>query len=152
MTWVQIPTSTPYILCGLSLLLVLSSAARRFSLSTLTFPSPQKPMFNLQTPIQPGMAVEEPQCGCATSKLFFLYLFNSITLHNDDVLWWLLICDIWHSLSVRSLHWVVNLCQTALMLHCIVFREGNTSILSLINDTVLVWLLIHAAQVLSFRQ
>ena len=44
-------------------------------------------MFNLQTPIQPGMAVEEPQCGCATSKLFFLYLFNSITLHNDDVLW-----------------------------------------------------------------
>ena len=32
------------------------------------------------------------------------------------------------------------------------FRERNTSILSSINDTVLVWLLIHAAQVLSFRQ
>ena len=73
-------------MCGLSLLLVLSSAARCFSLSTLAFPFPQKPMFDFQTPIQPGMVVEEPQCGCATSKLFFLSLFNSITIHNDNVL------------------------------------------------------------------
>ena len=73
-------------MCWLSLLLVLSSAARCFSLSTLAFPFPQKPMFDFQTPIQPGMVVGEPQCGCATSKLFFLSLFNSITIHNDNVL------------------------------------------------------------------
>ena len=34
----------------------------------------------------------------------FICLFNSITIHNDNVLLWVLICDIWHSLTVRSLH------------------------------------------------
>ena len=70
-------------------------------LTTLAFPFPQKPMFDFQTPIQPGMVVGEPQCGCATSKFFFLYLFNSITIHNDNVLLWLLVCDIRHSLTVN---------------------------------------------------
>ena len=74
---------------------------KMFFLTTLAFPFPQKPMFDFQTPIQPGMVVGEPQCGCATSKLFFLSLFNSITIHNDNVLLWLLVCDIRHSLTVN---------------------------------------------------
>ena len=100
----SVPDVNTIHICGLSLLLVLSSSARCFSLSTLAFPFPQKPMFDFQTPIQPGMVVEEPQCGCATSKSFFLSLFNSITIHKDSVLLWLLICNVWYSLTVRSLH------------------------------------------------
>ena len=35
----------PGVICGLSLLLILFSALRGFSLGTLVFPSPQKPTF-----------------------------------------------------------------------------------------------------------
>ena len=42
-SWVRFPD--PFIVCGLSFLLVLYSALRGFSLSTRVFPSPQKPTF-----------------------------------------------------------------------------------------------------------
>ena len=61
---------------GLSLLLVLSFAARGFSPGTPVFPSPQKPEFpnsNL-TRIQVD---EEPLCGCTTSTKSLFILFYS---------------------------------------------------------------------------
>ena len=51
----------------LSLLLVLSFAPRGFSSGTPVFPSPQKPTFPNSNSIR-NQVVEEPLCGCATSK------------------------------------------------------------------------------------
>ena len=59
---------------GLSLLLVLSFAARGFSPGTPVFPSPQKPTFPNSNSTR-NQVDEEPLCGCATSKLSFNYLF-----------------------------------------------------------------------------
>ena len=59
---------------GLSLLLVLSFAARGFSPGTPVFPSPQKPTFTNSNSTR-HQVDEEPLCGCATSKLSFIYLF-----------------------------------------------------------------------------
>ena len=58
----------------LSLLLVLSFAARGFSPGTPVFPSPQKPTFTNSNSTR-NQVDEEPLCGCATSKLSFIYLF-----------------------------------------------------------------------------
>ena len=63
------------ILCGLSLLLVLSFTPRGFSPGTPVFPSPQKPTFPNSNSTR-NQVDEEPLCGCATSKsLFIVYLF-----------------------------------------------------------------------------
>ena len=62
---------TPVLACGLSLLLVLSLAARGFSPGTLVFPSHQKPTipnFNSTR----NQVDEEPLRGCATSKSLFI--------------------------------------------------------------------------------
>ena len=70
------------VICGLSLLLVLSLSLRDFSLGTPVFPSPQKPTFpnsNL-TRIQVD---EEPLCGCAAAKSVFIYLFIYLHLAFD---------------------------------------------------------------------
>ena len=61
-------------ICGLSLLLVLSIAPRGFSPGTPVFPSPQKPTFPNSNSTR-NQVVEEPLCGCATSKSLFIYLF-----------------------------------------------------------------------------
>ena len=70
------PGSNPGVdaICGLSLLLVLSFAPRGFSLGTPVFPSPQKPTFPNSTSTR-NQVDEEQLCGCATSKLLFIYLF-----------------------------------------------------------------------------
>ena len=60
---------------GLSLLLVLSFAARGFSPGTPVFPSPQKPTFTNSNSTR-NQVDEEPLCGYATCKsLFIYYLF-----------------------------------------------------------------------------
>ena len=59
---------------GLSLLLVLSFASRGFSPGTLVLPSPQKSAFP-NSNLTRNHLDEEPLCGCATSKSFFIYLF-----------------------------------------------------------------------------
>ena len=63
-----------YAKCGLSLLLVLSLAPRGFSPGTTVLPSPQKPAFPNSNSTR-NQVDEEPLCGCATSKSFFIYLF-----------------------------------------------------------------------------
>ena len=70
------PGSNPGVdvICGLSLLLVLSFAPRGFSPGTPVFPSPQKPTFPNSNSTR-NQVDEEPLCGCATSKLLFIYLF-----------------------------------------------------------------------------
>ena len=67
---------------GLSLLLVLSSAARGFSLGTLVFPSPQKPTFGEpNSNLTRNQVDEEPLCGRATSRsLFILFIKEIISL------------------------------------------------------------------------
>ena len=59
---------------GLSLLLVLSFAPRGFSPGTPVFPSPQKPKFPTSNSTR-NQVDEEQLCGCATSKLSFIYFF-----------------------------------------------------------------------------
>ena len=70
------PCSNPGVnaICGLSLLLVLSFAPRGFFPGSPVFPSPQKPKF-LNSNSTRNQVDEEPLCGCATPKSFFLYLF-----------------------------------------------------------------------------
>ena len=71
------PGSNPGVdvICGLSLLLVLSFAPRGFSPGAPVFPSPQKPTLpnSNSTRIQVD---EEPLCGCATSKSVSIYLLR----------------------------------------------------------------------------
>ena len=69
------PGSNPGVdaICGLSLLLVLSFAARGFSPGTPVFPSPQKPTFPNSNSIR-NQVDEEPLSGCATSKSLLLLL------------------------------------------------------------------------------
>ena len=62
------------IICGLSLLLVLSLALRGFSPGTPVFPSPQKPTFPNSNSIL-NQVDEEPLCGFVTCKLLVIYLF-----------------------------------------------------------------------------
>ena len=61
-------------ICGLSLLLVLSFALRRFSPGTPVFPFPQNPTFPNSNSAR-NQVDEEPLCGCATSKSLSIYLF-----------------------------------------------------------------------------
>ena len=70
------PGSNPGVdvICGLSLLLVLSFAPRGFSPGTSVFPSPQKPAFPNSNSTR-NQVDEEPLCGCATFKSLFIYLF-----------------------------------------------------------------------------
>ena len=70
----------PGVICGLSLLLVFSPCSERFFFSRYTpvFPSPQKLKF--PNPIQSGMVDKDPLCGCATTKLLFIYLFIYLNL------------------------------------------------------------------------
>ena len=70
------PGSNPGVdtICGLSLLLVLSFAPRGFSPGTLVFPSPQKPTFANSNSTR-NQVDEEPQCGCATSKSLFIFIY-----------------------------------------------------------------------------
>ena len=66
-------------ICGLSLLLVLSFAPRRFSPGTPVFPSPQKPTFPNSNSTR-NHVDEQRLCGCAISKsffIYFIYLFKS---------------------------------------------------------------------------
>ena len=63
-------------ICGLSLLLVLFSAPRGFSLGTPVFPSPQKPTFPNSNSIQISVD-EQPLCGGATANSYSI-LFYSI--------------------------------------------------------------------------
>ena len=78
------PGSNPGVdtICGLSLLLVLSLAARGFSPGTPVFPSPQKPTFANSNSIR-NRVDEEPLCGCATSKLLLLLLLSLSLLFHD---------------------------------------------------------------------
>ena len=69
------PGSTPgidAIICGLSLLLVLSLAPRGFSPGTPVFPSPQKPTFPNSNSTR-NQVDEEPLCGCVTYKSLFIF-------------------------------------------------------------------------------
>ena len=66
-------------ICGLSLLLVLSLAARGFSPGTPVFPCPQKPTFPNSNSTR-NQVDEEPLCGCATCKSLFIYLFIYLLL------------------------------------------------------------------------
>ena len=70
------PGSNPGVnaICGLSLLLVLSFAPRRFSPSTPVFPSPQKPTFP-NSNLSINQVHEELLYGCATSNSVFIYLY-----------------------------------------------------------------------------
>ena len=69
------PGSVPGVdvICGLSLLLVLSFPPRGFSPGTPVLPSPQKPIFPNSNSTR-NKVDEEPLCGCATSKSLFIYL------------------------------------------------------------------------------
>ena len=69
---------------GLSLLLVLSFAARGFSPGTPVFPSPQKPTFTNSNSTR-NQVDEEPLCGCATSKLSFIYLFIYLFIYTHTM-------------------------------------------------------------------
>ena len=82
---VQIPASN--VLCGLSLLLVLSFAPRGFSPGTPVFPSPQKPTFPNSNSTR-NQEDEEPLCGCATFKsLFIVYLFIYLFMCANTSRW-----------------------------------------------------------------
>ena len=74
------PGSNPRVdaICGLRLLLVLSLAPRSFSPGILVFPSPQKPTFSNSNSTR-NQVDEEPLCGCATRKPFYL-LFIYLTV------------------------------------------------------------------------
>ena len=80
------PGSNPGVdaICGLSLLLVLSFSPRGFCPGTPVFPSPQKPTFSNSNSTR-NQVDEEPLCGCATSKLLFIYLFIYFTLESSYV-------------------------------------------------------------------
>ena len=67
------------VICGLSLLLVLSFAPRGFSPGTPVFPSPQKPTFPNSNSTR-NQVDKEPLCGCATSKSLFIYFILFIDL------------------------------------------------------------------------
>ena len=69
---------------GLSLLLVLSFAARGFSPGTPVLPSPQKPTFTNSNSTR-NQVDEEPLCGCATSKLSFIYLFIYLFIYTHTM-------------------------------------------------------------------
>ena len=73
------PGSSPRVdaICGLSLLLVLSLAPRRFSAGTPVFSSPQKPTFPNSNSTR-NQVDKEPLCGCATSKSLFIYYYSFI--------------------------------------------------------------------------
>ena len=72
----------------LSLLVVLSLSLRDFSPGTSVFPSPQKPTFPNSNSTR-NQVDEEPLCGCATSKLLFIYLLFIIPLvHYNDFQCW----------------------------------------------------------------
>ena len=72
------------VICGLSLLLILSSAPRGFPLSTPVYPSPQKPTFPNSNSTR-NQVDEEPLWGCATSQssLFIIYLFIYLFITID---------------------------------------------------------------------
>ena len=76
------PGSNPGVdaICGLSLLLVLSLAARGFSPGTPVFPSPQKPTFPNSNSTR-NQVDDEPLCGCATCKSLFIYFYIFIYLY-----------------------------------------------------------------------
>ena len=78
------PGSTPGVdvICGLSLLLVLSLAPRGFSPGTPVFSFPQKPTFPNSNSTR-NQVDEEPLCGCATCKSLFIYLFDIFTCENN---------------------------------------------------------------------
>ena len=63
----------PGVICGLSLLLLLS-LLREVFLCLLQF-SPLLKNQHFLIPIRTGMVDEEPLCGCATTKSLFIYLF-----------------------------------------------------------------------------
>ena len=63
------------IICGLSLLLVLSLAPRGFSPGTSVFPSLQKPAFPNSGKFDQESGRRRTLCGCATSKSLFIFLF-----------------------------------------------------------------------------
>ena len=68
------------LICGLSLMLVLSFAPIGFSAATPVFPSPQKPTFRNSNSTR-NQVDEEPLSGYATFKsLFIIYLFIIIIL------------------------------------------------------------------------
>ena len=75
------PGSNPGVnaICGLSLLLILSFAPRRFSPSTPVFPSPQKPTFP-KSSLTINQVQEELLYGCATSNSVFIYFYLFIYL------------------------------------------------------------------------
>ena len=62
------------VVCGLSLLLVISLGTRGFSPGTLVFPSPHKPTFPNSNSTR-NQVDEEPPCGCPTSNSLFIYLY-----------------------------------------------------------------------------
>ena len=64
------PGSSPGVICGLRLLLVLCIAPRGFSPGTPVFPSPQKPAFPNSNSTR-NRVDEEPPSGSATSKSLF---------------------------------------------------------------------------------
>ena len=68
-------------ICGLSLLLVLSFAPRGFSLGTLVFRSPQKPIFPNSNSTR-NQVDEEPPSGGATPKIviYLLYFLMKVGL------------------------------------------------------------------------
>ena len=73
------PGSNPGVdaICGLSFLLVLSCAPKRFSPGTPFFPLSSKAhIFKFH--FRRGILAEEPLCACATSKLLFTYVFISL--------------------------------------------------------------------------
>ena len=72
------------VICGLSLLLVLSLSPRSFSPGTPVFPPPQKPTFPNSNSIR-NRVDEEPRCEYASSKslvllLLLLLLFSLLLL------------------------------------------------------------------------
>ena len=75
------PGSSPGVICGLRLLLVLCIAPRGFSPGTPVFPSPQKPAFPNSNSTR-NRVDEEPPSGSATSNslftLFKKYIYISL--------------------------------------------------------------------------
>ena len=69
-------------ICGLSFLLVHSFAPKGFLPGTLSFPSPQKPMFGEpNSTLTRNRVDKEPLCGSATSRsLFILFIKEIISL------------------------------------------------------------------------
>ena len=81
MHWI---TQLAPLICGFSLLLVLSFAAIGFSAATPVFPSPQKPTFPNSSSTR-NQVDEEPLSGYANFKsLFIYYLFIHKTYPMDS--------------------------------------------------------------------